>query len=113
MITCPDVSLTLQQLVTSTNLIIFMSITIIVLTVWLCCLTAGLLVIAGTTEMSFQENRRKSLIAGFIIMAATALLIAFLVETDRGAAWAKDFILLFGSVIGGGLLVQGFQKKIR
>ena len=83
----------------------------IILIAWFVGLIVGLVFIAGPKEMSFEQNRRRSLVAGSIITGGTLLLMALVSKTDLGN-YVKEFIVMLGSVIGGGLLLQGMQKKI-
>lgn len=90
---------------------------VIALGAWLFFTTAALaLYCLQAKEPSHESNRKRSLWSGLIITAATLAMFIFLLKTDEAgklADFAKDYVSLLGSVIGGNLLVQGMQKKLK
>jgi hypothetical protein len=81
----------------------------LILFLWFVALSIGLFVIVDFKKITIDPYKRRCFWGGLLILCATAAMLPLVTE-DRTGAFVKDYVLLFGSAIGGGLFLQGVLK---
>jgi len=79
--------------------------------IWLIGLGISFFVIGFKSERTFTQNRIRNLIAGVILLIFTVACREQFGESEP-ETFLSDYILLIGTILGGGFLVKGFDKKI-
>ena len=89
---------------------------ILIILIWLSAIAFAIYFYAqrkNEKTVTFEINRKRSLISGLIILSATVFVIICTIGTDDDLMiYLKDFALVIGSFLGGSILSQGLQNRI-